>query len=314
MAADFAAWAAYADNGEFWIFTGLAAVAALAAFIFSFHYLRRARLLEDVPTSRVRSAAQGYCELDGIARMLEGPVIVAPLSQLRCVWWEYKVEEKVTTGSGRNRTTRWQTIAHRTSECLFALDDGTGTCVIDPDGATVIASTTDRWHGAHSRWVGPPPKAGWRRWFGGRYRFTERRLSIGKPLFALGWFRTEGGAGRDFNTEEAVRLRLVEMKADQAELLRRFDANGDGEIDLEEWDAARRAAAAEVRAEQAEQALRPGVHVLSAPPRHHDRLFLLSALPQAALTQRFRVTAALLLAAFFALGAGAVFLIGARFS
>lgn len=314
MAADFAAWAAYAGDGEFWIFTGLLAVAAVAAFAFSFHFLRRARLLEDVPTSRVRSAAQGYCELDGIARLLKGPAINGPLTGLPCVWWEYHIEEKVTTGTGKNRSTHWRTLARMASECLFALDDDTGICVIDPDGASVITVDRDRWHGAQSRWVGPPPAAGWRRWFGGRYRFTERRLAIGRPLFALGWFRTEGGPGHDFNTEEAVRLKLVEMKRDQDGLLRRFDADGDGAIDLDEWERARRAAADEVRTEQLERALKPGVHVLAAPPRHHDRPFLLSALPQAKLTRRFRVSAMLTLAAFFVAGGGAVFLIGARFN
>ena len=312
MAGDFAAWAAQAGDGEFWVIAGLLIAAALAAFLFSFHYLRRARLLEDVPTSRVRSAAQGYAELDGIARLLDGPVIVGPLTGVRCVWWEYKIEEKITTGSGKNRQTHWRTLEFRESECLFAVDDDTGTCVIDPDGASVITSLCDRWRGHHPRWTGPPPAAGWRRWFGGRFRYTERRLAPNRPLLALGWFRTEGGAGSDFNTAEEVRLRLAAMKADRADLVRRFDRDGDGEVNLVEWEAARRAAEDEVRAEQAARALRPGVNVLAQPPRHIDRPFLLSALPQQQLTRRFRLAAGALLAGFFAAGGGAAFIIGAR--
>src|SRR5690606_12937216 len=115
MVADFAAWASYAGDGEFWVITGLLAAAAFAAFVFSFHFLRRARLLEDVPTSRIRSAAQGYCELDGIARLLDGPAIAGPLTGLPCVWWEYRIEEKVTTGSGKNRTSHWRTLERRAS-------------------------------------------------------------------------------------------------------------------------------------------------------------------------------------------------------
>lgn len=310
--ADFAAWAARAGDGEFWVFTALLIAASLAAFLFSFYFLRRARLLEDVPTSRIRSAAQGYTELDGIARLLDGPAIVSPLTRLPCVWWEYKVEEKVTTGAGKNRRTYWRTLVFRASECLFALDDDTGVCVIDPDGASVITSVRDRWHGRHSNWIGQPPKAGWRRWIGGRYRFTERRLPQNRPLFALGWFRTEGGAGSNFNTSEEVRLKLVAMKADRQELLRRFDANNDGEVDLVEWEAARRAAEDEVREEQLARALRPGVHVLAHPPRHYDRPFLLSALPQHKLTRRFRLSAFALLVAFFAAGGLAAYLIGVR--
>lgn len=310
--ADFAAWAARAGDGEFWIFTALLIAASLAAFLFSFYFLRRARLLEDVPTSRIRSAAQGYTELDGIARLLDGPTIAGPLTGLPCVWWEYKIEEKVTTGSGKNRRTHWRTLVFRMSECLFAIDDDTGVCVIDPDGASVITTISDRWHGRHSRWSGPPPAPGWGRWIGGRYRFTERRLALNRPLFALGWFRTEGGAGSDFNTAEEVRLRLAAMKASPQDLVRRFDANKDGEVDFVEWEAARRTAEDEVREEQLARALRPGVHVLACPPRHYDRPFLLSALPQQKLTRRFRLSAFALLAAFFVAGGLAVYLIGAR--
>ena len=184
--------------------------------------------------------------------------------------------------------------------------------MIDPDGASVVATQRDRWHGAQSRWVGAPPVSRWRRWGGGRYRFTERRLAVNRPLLALGWFRTEGGAGSNFNTAEEVRIRLAAMKADPAELARRFDANGDGVVDLTEWEAARRAAEDEVRADQLARALRPGVHVLSAPPRHQNRPFLLSALPEHKLTRRFRLSAFALLTAFFVAGGGGVFLIGAR--
>ena len=60
------------------------------------------------------------------------------------------------------------------------------------------------------------------------------------------------------------------------------------------------------------RALRPGVNVLAQPPRHIDRPFLLSALPQQQLTRRFRLAAGALLAGFFAAGGGAAFIIGAR--
>lgn len=314
MGGEVAAWAARAGDGEFWLTVAVLAAAALACFGFSFHYLRRARLLEDVPTSRVRSAAQGFVELDGIARLMDGPAIAGPLTGLPCVWWEYKVEERVTTGSGKNRRTHWRTLRSGCSECLFVIDDDTGTCVVDPDGASVTTHGRDRWRGHHSRWAGPPPAAGWRRWLGGRFRFTERRLARNRPLYALGWFRTEGGAGSDFDTGEEVRAKLVAMKADQQELLRRFDADGDGTIDFDEWEDARRAAEDEVRAEQLARALRPGVHVLAEPPRQSGRPFLLSAVPQDRLTRRFRIAATALLTAFFAVGGAATFIIGARMS
>lgn len=311
---DLAAWATAADPLDFWIVAGPAVAAALACFLFSFHYLRKARLIEDMPTSRIRSAAQGYVELDGVGRLMDGPAIAGPLTGLPCLWWEYRIEEKVTTGHGRNRQSHWRTIVSNCSECLFLLDDDTGTCVVDPDGAIVITESRDRWHGRTRHWSGPPPESRWRRWAGGRYRYTERRLGRGRPLYGIGWFRTEGGAGADFDTNEEVRQRLAEWKRDQPGLLSRFDADGDGRIDMAEWEAARRAAEDEVRVEQLARALRPGVNVLGRPPRHYNRPFLLSAVPQDRLTRRFRLSAAALLAGFFAAGALVTYLMGARYT
>lgn len=308
----FAAWAARVDTGEFWIFTGVLAAIAIAGFIAGFHFLRRARLFEDIPTSRIRSAAQGYVEFDGYARVMEGPEILGGLTGLPCVWWEYKIERKETTGSGKNRRTYWRTIARAVSECLFAIDDDTGTCVIDPEGASVTTRGYDRWYGSQSRWAGPPPESGWRRWFGGRYRFTERRLDRNRPLYSIGWFRTIGGAGDDFDTNEEVRRLLVEWKRDQAALIERFDTDGDGGIDMDEWEAARRAAEDEVREEQLKRALRPGVNVLGLPPARIGRPFVLSAIPQEKLIRRCRLKAAGSLAAFFLCGGSTVALVGAR--
>lgn len=311
MLADFAAWAATSGPGEFWIFSGLAIIGAAASLWGGFYHLRKARLMEDTPTSRLRSAAQGYVELEGIGRLLPGPEIFGALTGLPCLWWSYKVEEKRTTGSGKNRQTSWHTIASGTSSCVFQLDDDTGTCVVDPDGARVIPVEKDFWYGHTPRWSGPP-KTGFFRLIGGRYRYTERRLQRSRPLYALGWFKTVGGAGSDFDTNEEIRQKLAMWKQDQAALLERFDTNNDGVIDALEWEEARRMAEAEVRKSQLERALKPGVNVLCVPPRHHKRPYLLSAVPQADLIRRFRWYAGGLLAGFFLCGAFATVLLGAR--
>lgn len=313
MLADLALWATKAETADFWMVTAIPIVAAIPAFIGGFWYLRKARLMEDTPTSRIRSAAQGYVELDAIGRLIPGPEIVSPLTSLPCLWWTYRIERKVTTGSGKNRRTRWQTIAHHTSNCLFELDDDTGKVVVDPDGAKVVALERDRWYGHSARWSGPP-KTGVFRSMIGDHRFTEERLARNRPIYALGWFKTVGGAGDDFDGNEEVRQKLAAWKQDRAALLERFDADGDGEIDMDEWDSARRAAEQEVREEQLERALKPGVNVLCVPPKHHDNLFLLSAVPQEKLVSRYRKGAAVCIVLFLVAGAVAAWLIGARAS
>ena len=47
-----------------------------------------ARLIEGMPTSRIRSASQGYTELIGVAE-LQGNPQLAPLSNTLHLWWRY---------------------------------------------------------------------------------------------------------------------------------------------------------------------------------------------------------------------------------
>ena len=54
--------------------------------------------MEDTPTSKIRSAAQGYVELSGHGELMEGPKIIAPLTSKYCTWYSYKVEERRRSG------------------------------------------------------------------------------------------------------------------------------------------------------------------------------------------------------------------------
>jgi hypothetical protein len=55
--------------------------------------LTQARHLLDTPTSKIRSAAQGYAEFYGVLQPQPDSLIVAPLSGKPCVWWRFKIEE-----------------------------------------------------------------------------------------------------------------------------------------------------------------------------------------------------------------------------
>ena len=108
---------AHAPDGVL-VFTVLLAVVAVFT---GFSGLRRSRQIEDVPTARVRSAHQGYVELTGLARMLDGEPIIAPLSHTRCCWYRYKVERR----SGKD----WRVLQSGSSDGIFILRDETGDCV-----------------------------------------------------------------------------------------------------------------------------------------------------------------------------------------
>ncbi len=281
---------ASAPAAEFW--WGLLVLLG-AVFAASWQTLRKLghkRLMEDTPTSLIRSAAQGYVELQGHAALLAGDPIIASLSRQQCVWYAYHIERKERATNQRGQTvTRWQTIERGVSEELFALVDPTGQCVIDPDGAQVTASYRNCWYGQSPQ----PPRmaepAAWSAWLGlaglGRtHRYTEERIAIGSPLYALGLFRSHAGARPISNAEEIAAL-LREWKRDQRTLKARFDENHDGAIDAAEWAAARRAAEQDVMRTPSTSNLPPAVDTL-VDPGDSLRPYILSATTEQALTTR----------------------------
>lgn len=283
----FAAQVLALPRDEFWLLFGVAVLVTLGALVFGFRSLGRARLILDTPTSRIASAAQGYVELEGQAGWLPGPPIQSPLSGARCVWWDYQVEKKHR--DSRNRTS-WRTVVKATSDDLFLLSDASGDCIVDPHGARVIPSFRRRWQGHARRPAQIPEKSPLFSF--GSYRYTERLLKFGDALYALGGFHTQHGV-QCFDENESVRTLLAEWKRDRVALLERFDANNDGEIDLEEWETVRRAALEAVRQKHVEQAVHPDLNILSQP--RDRRPYLLSGLPQTDLIRRKRGRASALL-------------------
>lgn len=270
----------------FWWVAGSGLVAA-AAFAGSFVQLHRARLMENMPTARLRSAAQGYVELEGNARVMDGPPIIAPLTRTRCVWWRFRIEKKVQSG----KNTKWVTVSSGTSDDCFELDDGTGRCVVDPEGAKVIPAHRHRWYGSSERPDVPPHLGtGFLRAGFSRYRYTEERLHDAEPVYALGAFRTQTGAPDAFDEQLDLRDLLAKWKSDK-KMMALFDANKDGNVDQKEWEAARRVALKKVRDEHVQRAVEtPDLNILARP--RDGRPYILSGVPQAKLIRRFRIEAA----------------------
>jgi len=279
LAAEIAA----ADAGEFWFFLVFVVLAAGAAFIGFFHQVRRARLIEDTPTARIRSAPQGYVELEGLADLMDGTPIVSPLTGRHCVWGRYRGEKRESCFQGGKRRRRWRTIRSGQSDSLFLLRDGTGECVIDPEGAEVRAARKRVWYGdaASPRWTTTARSSRWPG--GGSYRYKEWWIPDGAPLYGLGEFRSLGHAtGADVET--LARQLVVAWKRDP-EQVARFDADTSGELDLQEFQALRQAARQRAAEEVRELAAGPATHLLS---RASGRPFILSSHSQAHLARRYR--------------------------
>ncbi|MEH6493154.1 GIDE domain-containing protein [Halopseudomonas sp.] len=270
---------------HYYLFTGLATAAAVGCLYLMLTRLQRARWIEDTPTSRVRSAAQGLVELNGMLDAGGHEPLLSPLAKRPCLWYRFRVEEHK---GNSDRDNQWRTVEQGVSERPFLLRDSTGVCWINPLGAEVHPKHRRRWEG-NQRW--PADKSVAKGFLGGllrkRYRYTEEWFVAEEPLYAIGWFESRGG-GRDAVDMNALSRQVISnWKADFPDLLARFDRNGDGKIDLEEWERVRRAAnqAAELEARTAGQA--PVIHALRKPPRR-GLPFVLSDHHEEDLSRRLR--------------------------
>lgn len=282
MVAGWEHWFAVADAGEFALLVGGLLVLGAGGLYGFLRYSRLLRLIADTPTARIRSAPQGLVQLEGSGDWLPGPGIVAPLSGLPCVWYRYRIEESSRT-LGRNR--RRVVVAQGRSDDLFLLSDGTGHCVVDPDGATVIRPERDVWY-SPSRALNSGPRAG-SRW-GGRFRHTEERLPAQQPLLVVGEFATRRHESLDRN--ERMRDLLGRWKNDPA-IIERFDSSGDGRLSVQDWERVRAVARNEVEREMALEETPDAVHVLRRGERGTQRILLLSTLDESQLLFRQRLRA-----------------------
>ena len=285
----------------------------------TWHQVSHIRLVEDTPTAKIRSAPQGYVELEGSGKLMDGPPIIAKLSGLPCVWFRYKIEELVTTASSRGGSNRrWETIENGESTETFWLQDDTGRVVVDPEGAEITPRHKDAWRSsaplggiAHPNFVSSflASQAS-----GRRYRFTEERINSGERLYALGLLKSVSSYTSAPTVDEDVRALLADWKKDQPGLLGRFDLDKDGKIDAQEWMLARSQARRETMKNRQEQVnnLADGLSVLG-PTRDRARPYILSAFTQTELTKRFRLWAILYAGACFILGLAAVWVFNTRF-
>jgi hypothetical protein len=145
------------------IAAGMLALTALFAWL-AFRSIKLKRTIENLATSHTAGAAYGLVELKGEAAVEDdGEPLTGPLSQRPCVWYHYTVQER--RGSGKNA--KWVTIENRRVDRTFCLVDAEGRLPVDPTDADAIVTCS------RSRQEGS-------------YRYSERWIEPGTPLYVLG--------------------------------------------------------------------------------------------------------------------------------
>lgn len=284
------------DPAQFWFGFGFLMCVSLWSFLRMLSRYVAARMIENVPTAKMRSAAQGYVELIGQAKLMNGPVIVSPLSQKMCVWYRYKIEEKVKRYNAKGvATTYWRVVKKHTSEELFLLEDDTGQCVIDPDNADVITRTKNIWY-KHD--VIPPR------------RYTEELITENETLYAIGLFKTVANIDSKHFSRHVAEL-LRQWKKDPNQLLHQFDIDRNNELSESEWTQARLTAERQIKSDHGQRERMEQLNILTA-SSHKDQRFILSTIPEHKIIRQYKTSALMALIVFFMAGSLAVWIFTIR--
>ncbi len=110
------------------ILSCLATAGGLYFFFLGFRLLARKRLLLTTPTSKIRSAAMGLVEVNGMASgpyTMSAPIAGKPCFLYHTTAWQQRDGKKE----------EWEKIADETLHLPFFIDDSTGQLLIEPLGA-----------------------------------------------------------------------------------------------------------------------------------------------------------------------------------
>jgi len=162
--------------------------------------LANMRHAQDTPTSKIRSAAQGYVELNGVLKQEEDqPLLQAALTGTDCLWWSYSIQQYEPKQNKNSRTSfggggEWRTIESDSSKNGLCFADDTGQCRINLKGAEISgAHETTSWEGRTPDPRTPDQRNALFKLFSKRYRYIESVLLPGRELYALGDFKTRDG-------------------------------------------------------------------------------------------------------------------------
>jgi hypothetical protein len=250
------------------------AIAAIALFWSGFYFIFLKRQIENTPTSKIRSIAMGLVEVHGQARRVYA--LVAPLSHSACAWYRIRKYRKDSRDN-------WKLVREEDSGHVpFQIDDGTGLVIVAPKGASVKAKIK------HTSYPGKAGMSFTGSDFGDHEKWVEEIVYEGTSVYVLGY--AQPLRQKRVSLRERTMTKLRQLKLDPR-AMRRYDANGDGQIDQTEWDTARsdaeQVALKEHLAEQGERKRQEERVVIARPPQRRMPFVVAETESEAHLTTRF---------------------------
>ncbi|MEW6378908.1 MAG: hypothetical protein AB1611_04805 [bacterium] len=200
----------------------------LILFIHSFVLLQRKKIIENCPTSKIRSMPMGQVEIKGHAR--QKYYLKSPHTLTDCVYYSYKVYEKV------RRKDEYRCVLKESADSglvPFYLEDETGKALVLPGEAIIHAGTSQTMLGDPLvKIFGASPSCS-----GTEREIVETVIPVGQPLYVIGFARRLKVSSQE--KKKMLIEKIRSLKADQGRL-KQYDLDRDGTLSQEEWDAARK--------------------------------------------------------------------------
>jgi hypothetical protein len=203
------------------IYSAIGGVSGICLFFKGFFMLWKKRLIENIPTSKVRSIAMGLVELQGFA--IPDVLLTGPYTKTPCVFYHIIIERIVRS----KNSSRWVKEFEMKTDIPFFLKDDTGSVVIDPRGAETNLPL---------RYIQRE----------GDRRYKEYNITEQEPIYVLGTAKRTDTIEDRIHKEVEARIREV---VENPEEKQKLDVNKDMWIDEKEWEMAREKVKREVTEE-----------------------------------------------------------------
>ena len=245
--------------------TGIAlAGAGIVLFPYGLVNLKYKRMVENTPTSKVRSMAMGIVEVEGRARQYYD--LKTTYSRTRCIYFRCRFYRRKPVymasrwgffRTGGSHQEQWRLERETASGRLpFYLEDKTGRVLVRPKGAIFLVSR------ASQQFAGAMGMNAELLLRDDRTRIREDLIPEGARVYVLGKARPENTGD---TVSEKIREELRKLKQDRARLMA-YDQNENGRVDMDEWETARRDVENRVYAEMLAEGAPTERTVIGKPP------------------------------------------------
>ena len=166
-----------------------------------FRLIRLKRHIENIPTSKTSGLVFGLSEIKGrVTKILDDDPLRSPLTNSRCYWYRYIVQEK----RQRGKETEWVTIEDRQEHRPFFCKDSHGEIKVAPHNAEIISKHTS----SERR---------------GNRRYTEKTIKLSDKVYVLGYAKIDRDVGDKLVIRGAKKERpfLITNLSEQEVMLRK---------------------------------------------------------------------------------------------